>query len=636
MPTSNWQNIGESIELIRKWMPASVLDVGCGFGRWGFLCREFLELWEGRCFKPEWKVRIDAIEGFEAYLSPVQRHLYDTVHVGNAKDVLPRLGSYDLVILGDVLEHFAREDALAFLAACRDHLTPKGHVLIHIPLGEEWEQGDGPGGNVLERHLSAWTLQELKDLGAEHTSVYKDYVGRDFAVVVYGAKPAQRDTKTTGRGLTIAFATQEWPVAGRVAGGAGVYAGSLARALAARGHRVHVVTCAHAGLPAERTEDGVVVHRLADAAPNAKDPEDVKRYSRAVAQRLRGLDAVHGFDVVEFAEWAAEGWAFHPRRDQAMVVRLAAPSCFVRRFEYGSGTPAERRVDELERWPVERADLVTAPSRMIAAFAAKDWSFDAARAAVIPNGVDATRFRPANRRAAGAAPLVLCVNRLTPIKGPEVFVRAAARVHALMPSVRFRMVGRVESWDGEPGETRLRRLADELGLPADRLEIAGPIPHDALPAEYAAADVCVNPSLGESFSLTSAEALASGCACVLSDAMGIREQLTDGQDCLLASSGDPEAFAQRILRLLGDDALRGALGAAARRVAEARLATPVVAVATEAAYREALGRARARAPLPRTRLNVAILTHNALDWTKRCLASLAQHTKMPSPRVRAR
>src|SRR5262245_26847587 len=184
MPTSNWQNIGESIDLIRRWMPASVLDVGCGFGRWGFLCREFLDVWEGHCFKPEWKVRIDAIEGFEPYLSPVQRHLYDAIHVGDARAILPKLGKYDLVILGDVLEHFGREDAILCLATCRSHLTSKGHVLLHVPLGEDWEQGDGPGGNALERHLSAWTLEDLKGLGAEHASVFKDHVGRDFAVAV--------------------------------------------------------------------------------------------------------------------------------------------------------------------------------------------------------------------------------------------------------------------------------------------------------------------------------------------------------------------------------------------------------------------------------------------------------------------
>jgi glycosyltransferase involved in cell wall biosynthesis/GT2 family glycosyltransferase/SAM-dependent methyltransferase len=636
MPTSNWQNIGESIELIRKWMPGSVLDVGCGFGRWGFVCREFLDVWEGRAFKHEWKVRIEGIEGFEPYLSPVHRHLYDRVHVGNAKDVLPGLGTFDLIILGDVLEHFGRDDALAFLATCRAHLTPAGHVLVHIPLGEEWEQGDGPGGNVLERHLSAWTLDELKELGADHASLYRDPSGREFAVVVYGHQEMTAEPPARERGgdperreLAIAFATQEWPSAGRVAGGSGRYVHATARALARRGHVVHVVTCAHAGLPATTTEDGVAVHRIAEAAPNAKDPASLARYARAVAKKIRELDAQHAFDVVETPDWAAEGWAFHPRRNQALVVNMAAPSHFVRGFEYADGTAAERRVDEMERWPLERADLVTAPSRKIVETVAKSWAIDPARVAVIPCGVDTNAFRASPAPNVGRAPLVLCVNRLTPIKGPEIFVRAAAIVHRDFPAARFRMVGRVESWDGEPGDQKLRTLATSLGLPADRLEIAGPVSHDELPAEYSAADVCVNPSLGESFSLTSAEALACGRPCVLSDAMGITEILTDGTDAMIARSGDPESFARAISKLLGDTALRERMGAPARRVVASRCSTDVTVRETEAAYRRAVVAARARAPLPRTKLVVAILTYNALEFTKRCLASIARHTNVP-------
>jgi glycosyltransferase involved in cell wall biosynthesis/GT2 family glycosyltransferase/SAM-dependent methyltransferase len=429
--------------------------------------------------------------------------------------------------------------------------------------------------------------------------------------------------------LAIAFAIQEWPTRGRPAGGAGIYVGKLAKALAARGHRVHVVTCAHADLPAESVEAGVAVHRIGEAAPNARDADALARYGRAVAERLRALDAEHRFDVVEFQEWAAEGWAFHPRPDQAMVVRLQAPSHFVRQFEYADHSAAERRVDELERWPLERADLVTAPSMMIARFAARSWSFDPEGVTIIPNGVDAAAFPAGVGPSRAAEPLVLCVNRLSPIKGPEVFVRAAAAVHAARPGVRFRMVGRIEVWDGELSEVRLRRIAEEAGLPRDRLEIAGPVDHDGLVREYGAADVCVNPSLSESYSLTSAEALASGKACVLSGAMGIVEFLRDGDDCMIAPAGDPAAFASKILTLLGDDGLRARLGAAARATVERFLATDVTAAATESAYRAVIAEVWRRPAVPPVRLAIAMLTYNALAHTQRCLASIARHTPVP-------
>ena len=61
MGTSNWQNISYCVGVLRRLKPASVLDVGTGFGRWGVLCREFLDVWEGREARSLWQTRIEGI-----------------------------------------------------------------------------------------------------------------------------------------------------------------------------------------------------------------------------------------------------------------------------------------------------------------------------------------------------------------------------------------------------------------------------------------------------------------------------------------------------------------------------------------------------------------------------------------------
>jgi ubiquinone/menaquinone biosynthesis C-methylase UbiE len=45
MPTSYLNNIPDIITAIKSQNPKSILDVGCGFGKYGFLIREYLELW---------------------------------------------------------------------------------------------------------------------------------------------------------------------------------------------------------------------------------------------------------------------------------------------------------------------------------------------------------------------------------------------------------------------------------------------------------------------------------------------------------------------------------------------------------------------------------------------------------------
>ncbi|HEX8220872.1 MAG TPA: class I SAM-dependent methyltransferase [Chloroflexia bacterium] len=180
MGTSNWQNISYSIEMIREINPRSVLDVGSGFGRWGFLCREMLDVWEGRTYPESWQVRIDAIEAFPPNITPVYDYVYDNVYKGDAAKIIDELGEYDLIIFGDVLEHFSkREGDILLKKAVR---RAQKAVLIHIPLGKQWPQSERDN-NTYEEHRSVWEASNLLTRRAR-LKVFRDYIGRRFAVAI--------------------------------------------------------------------------------------------------------------------------------------------------------------------------------------------------------------------------------------------------------------------------------------------------------------------------------------------------------------------------------------------------------------------------------------------------------------------
>ena len=48
MPSSQHYHISKIMDLIININPMSILDIGTGFGKYGVLCREYLELWDGR------------------------------------------------------------------------------------------------------------------------------------------------------------------------------------------------------------------------------------------------------------------------------------------------------------------------------------------------------------------------------------------------------------------------------------------------------------------------------------------------------------------------------------------------------------------------------------------------------------
>lgn len=160
MPSSQYYHISKLMEMIISLDPKSVLDMGSGFGKFGVLCREYLELWDGRQ-KYEFDRRIDCVEVFQKYITPLHKYVYNNIYNENILDVTPKLDfSYDLILLIDVLEHFEKKDGVLLLKTL---LHNHGCVLVSTPKIPTPQQD--AFGNVYETHRSAWSKEELASLG---------------------------------------------------------------------------------------------------------------------------------------------------------------------------------------------------------------------------------------------------------------------------------------------------------------------------------------------------------------------------------------------------------------------------------------------------------------------------------------
>lgn len=153
LPTSWYQAIPPILEQIQIEKPASVLDIGVGFGKYGLLLRDVLDIPFERYHKKQWQVRIDGIEAYEQYKNPVHDFAYDHVYYGNAMEIIDQLPIYDCILFIDVLEHFSKDNGHAFIKKLLAH-TQKS-LLISTPLypAEQEEYL----GNHYERHISQWS-----------------------------------------------------------------------------------------------------------------------------------------------------------------------------------------------------------------------------------------------------------------------------------------------------------------------------------------------------------------------------------------------------------------------------------------------------------------------------------------------
>lgn len=143
-----------------------------------------------------------------------------------------------------------------------------------------------------------------------------------------------------------------------------------------------------------------------------------------------------------------------------------------------------------------------------------------------------------------------------------------ARVAGAFPAAHLRLVGDAHR---QGTVAKLRRQAEELGI-GDRIELAGHVTRDGLPAELARARVLVLPRPSGAFSQAGlptkvAEYLVSGRPVVVSANGDLPLYLTDGTDAYLVPPDDHAAFAASLRRALAEPDESTAIGARGRETA---------------------------------------------------------------------
>jgi len=137
MPTSNMATCHDMIRIIDYIQPKTVLDVGCGYGRWGYLVREIMDIVHTRYAKETWQTIIDAVEIYAPYITPAHNYIYTKIYTEDIRTFNPNM-VYDLIILGDIIEHLDKPEAQTVIdklrPLCKNLIitTPNGY----IPQGE--------------------------------------------------------------------------------------------------------------------------------------------------------------------------------------------------------------------------------------------------------------------------------------------------------------------------------------------------------------------------------------------------------------------------------------------------------------------------------------------------------------------
>jgi glycosyltransferase involved in cell wall biosynthesis len=176
------------------------------------------------------------------------------------------------------------------------------------------------------------------------------------------------------------------------------------------------------------------------------------------------------------------------------------------------------------------------------------------RICIVHNGIRQPQvtLEPPSSRPARIAYL----GRLEPYKRVDVMLASAKALVPRFPDLEVEIVGRGKD------RPRLEHAVRRLGM-VERTHFHGFVSDRERDALLAKTRVCVYPSVKEGWGLGVIEANACGVPVVATDAPGLRDAVRDGDTGFLAPEGDSSAFAERIGRLLADDALADRMSLAA-------------------------------------------------------------------------
>jgi len=175
---------------------------------------------------------------------------------------------------------------------------------------------------------------------------------------------------------------------------------------------------------------------------------------------------------------------------------------------------------------------------------------------VITCGTDTNLFTTpsGNNRVAGR---ILTVGRLAPEKGYDYIIQAASILRERGVDFSWLIIGEGPERTKIEESIRIHQLEDSVSL-------LGARPSTEVREAMMNSQLFVLASLSESAGMVYMEAMSTGTPVVGTNVMGVAEFVIEDTTGFLVPPGEPHALAQRIEKLLKDEATRNRMGSAGR------------------------------------------------------------------------
>lgn len=381
--------------------------------------------------------------------------------------------------------------------------------------------------------------------------------------------------------MRIAFVSYEFPPE-TAPGGIGTYTLLVANLLSGAGFSVHVF----AGSNSKSSilgNDNLVIHRVF-----CKDPHD---FQHLVVEVFSKEHEREPFDLLESAE--IHGNALRIKEKYTglpLHVRLHAGNHLVEslkkkyipftgklRFFLGA---ARRGKFDLGYWRrydfkndpdyqfVKMAEFITAPSRQMKAWTVHNWQILPGKIKILENPFSGAAGLE-KARTTNQEQVILFYGRINVLKGLVTATGAMKQILADNPGWEWLVIG--DDGFAPNGQGSMKAWMKKVLAPVlSQVEFYDRVTYSDLPAYLRKASIVIVPSLFESFSYVTLEAMYAGKAVVGSRDTGIENLIEDGSNGLLADPLSKRSWIRAIQQLINHPSKREKMGKAAVHFAERR------------------------------------------------------------------
>lgn len=366
-------------------------------------------------------------------------------------------------------------------------------------------------------------------------------------------------------------------------GGAELFAFETAKRLARKGHNISVITKRHpisfqvkewgqsiGILPEYEEIEGIKIHRVKYHNSRVFSVPTFVFHASSKLKDFRDADIVHAHLTV------SSGMAAAFRKHSSKPLLLITEQGFYRsELKY---------FGPLIKAALKRADHVHIVSEDLKK-KIQNFGISPEKMTVIPNGVDASAFRPSQESRSrirkelnvGDEPLAINVSRLVPKNDIVTTMRGFKRACEEVPGMKLLIIG-----EG-PEKEALIKEAEYLGI-KDSTIFLGYKPNNVIAQYYSAADIFIRTPVDEGFGIVFIEAMATGIPTIGTDVGGVPDIITNGENGLLIRAGDEQAVGEAITELVKNRDLARKIGNEGRISVESRFSWDAITDQIESLY----------------------------------------------------